>query len=69
MGWAAAPGRWFNLFLLFSPAGTGRRGGCGDGWVGLSTAVRSARLRSGEQDFPRHLSRRTGLKKEGLWTV
>lgn len=44
MGWAASPGSWFNLFLLFSSAGTKRKGGCEDGWVGLNTIVKLARI-------------------------
>ena len=44
MGWAASPGSWFNLFLLFSSAGTKRKGGCEDGWVGLNAIVKLARI-------------------------
>lgn len=44
MGWAASPGRWFNLFLLFPSAGTKRKGGRGDGCVRLNAVVKSARI-------------------------
>lgn len=42
MGWAASPGRGFNLFLLFPSAGTKRKEGEEmGGWD-----VKSARIRS-----------------------
>lgn len=73
MGWAASPGSWFNLFLLFSSAGTKRKGGCEDGWVGLNAIVKLARIQIiGAQQimaFPWHQAKQAGLKKEESCTL